>query len=165
MHETVAAHVDRDPPSERIALGFIGVGPQGVGNIKTFLSQPDAKVLAVCDVDAGRLARARDTVNGKYRNRDCGAYSDFREIIGRDDVDAVAISTPDHWHVLPAISAARTGKDVFCEKPLTLTVEEGRALSDTMRRYGRVFQTASENRSKWNVHRPCRDPGGGVCVR
>ncbi|MHC4248346.1 MAG: twin-arginine translocation signal domain-containing protein, partial [Planctomycetota bacterium] len=91
---------ERDPPSERIALGFIGVGPQGMGNLRTFLSQPDAKALAVCDVDAARLGRAVNTVNGKYGNKDCGACNDFREITGRADIDAVAISTPDHWHVI-----------------------------------------------------------------
>ncbi|MHC4198513.1 MAG: Gfo/Idh/MocA family protein [Planctomycetota bacterium] len=151
----VLAGPGRNSPSKQITLGFIGVGTQGMGNLKTFMSQADAKALAVCDVDAGRLGRARNAVNGKYRNQDCGAYNDFREITDRDDIDAVAISTPDHWHVLPAVAAAKAGKDVFCEKPLTLTVEEGRILSDTMQRYGRIFQTASENRSKVNFHRAC----------
>ena len=156
----VPAHVlggpGRNSPSERITLGFIGVGGQGTGaNLKRFLPQPDAKVLAVCDVDTGRRNRARDIVNRKYGNRDCGACNDFREITGRDDIDAVVVSTPDHWHVLPAIAAAKSGKDVFCEKPLSITVLEGRVLSDTIARYGRIFQTGSENRSKWNFHRGC----------
>ena len=145
----------RPPPSERVALGFIGLGDHGVGvNLKTFLGQPDAQVVALCDVDAQRLQGAAELVSAHYGQATAtgtaaGLFTtpDWREIVGRADLDAVVVATPDHWHVLPAVAAARAGKDVFCEKPLTLTVREGRVLSDTMRRYGRVFQTASENRS------------------
>ena len=148
-------------PSNRIALGFIGTGDHGVHmNLMNFLPQPDAQVVALCDVDADRVRAARAIVEQEYaRNQADGTYKgcditgDWREIIARSDIDAVVVSTPDHWHVLPAVAAAKAGKDVFCEKPLTLTVQEGRVLSDTMQRYGRVFQTASENRSKWNFLR------------
>ena len=150
------------PPSERIALGFIGLGSHGIGvNLKSFLNEPDAQVVALCDVDAAHLADAVSTVSSKYGTAKGGSHrglfttGDWREIVARDDIDAVVVSTPDHWHVLPSVAAARTGKDVFCEKPLTLTVHEGRVLSDAMQRYGRVFQTASENRTKQNFRRAC----------
>ncbi len=145
-------------PSNRIALGFVGTGDHGVHmNLMNFLPQPDAQVVALCDVDAARVSAAKGVVEDHYATntsqgtfKGCSTTSDWREIVKRDDVDAVVVSTPDHWHVLPSIAAATAGKDVFCEKPLTLTVREGRVLSDTVERYGRVFQTASENRSKWN---------------
>ena len=142
-------------PSNRITLGFIGVGEHGTTvNLNNFLGNSDAQVVAICDVDANRRNQAHDMVNEKYGNEDCTACNDFREIIGRDDIDAVVISTPDHWHALIAVTAAKAGKDVFCEKP-TLTVHEGRVLSDTIKRYNRIFQTASENRSVYVYHRMC----------
>jgi len=141
------------PPSNRITLGMIGVGDHGTGtNLRGFLEQSDARVLAVCDVDKNRRERARNIVNDKYDNRDCDAYNDFRELLGRDDIDAVMVSTPDHWHVPVSLIAARAGKDICCEKP-TLTIREGRLLSDTIRRYGRVFQMSTEDRSIGVYHR------------
>ncbi len=148
-------------PSDRITLGFIGTGDHGVNmNLRSFLPHADAQVVALCDVDAARVQNAQRIVTDHYAQqqasgafRGCDTTGDWREIIARDDLDAVVISTPDHWHIIPAIAAAKAGKDVFCEKPLTLTVREGRVLSDTIARYGRVFQTASENRSKWNFLR------------
>ena len=99
--------------SNRITIGLIGVGSHGTAvNLKSFLGSSDAQVVAVCDVDTSRRDRARDMVNEKYDNRDCAAYNDFREIINRDDIDAVMISTPDHWHVPISVAAAKTGKDV-----------------------------------------------------
>jgi predicted dehydrogenase len=157
----LTAAAARPPASERVTLGFIGLGDHGVGvNLATFLGQPDAQVVALCDVDAGRLRSAAERVAQQYAQggtagNAAGIFTtpDWREVVARDDVDAVVVSTPDHWHVLPSVAAARAGKDVFCEKPLTLTVCEGRILSDTMRRYSRVFQTASENRSMASFHR------------
>ena len=141
-------------PSNRITLGFIGTGGHGINmNLKSFLAQPDAEVVALCDVDMRQLDRARNVLREHQPKADPFTTQDWREVIARDDVDAVVISTPDHWHVLPAIAAVRAGKDVHCEKPLTLTVHEGRVLSDTVRAHGCVFQTASENRSKWNFLR------------
>jgi predicted dehydrogenase len=148
------------PPSERIALGFIGTGDHGVGrNINRFLTEPDAQAVAVCDVDGKRRDGAKAHVERFYSGRagadyrGCSAHKDFREIIDRKDIDAVMVSTPDHWHVLPSVMAARAGKDVLCEKPLTLTVAEGRVLSDTIARHGRIFGTSSENRSVPVYHR------------
>jgi predicted dehydrogenase len=134
-------------PSERITLGFIGTGDHGRNvNIKNFLTNADAQAVAVCDVDPVNRDAARDMVNKKYGNGDCATYKDFRDVLARDDIDAVMISTPDHWHVPISIAAAKAGKDIECEKP-TLTVREGRMLCETMKRYGRVFQWSTEDRS------------------
>jgi len=141
--------------SERITLGFIGVGDHGINmNLRTFLGQPDAQAVAVCDVDADHLIKARDIVNEKYGNKDCASYKDFREVLARSDIDAVMISTPDHWHVPISIAAAKAGKDVECEKP-TLTIHEGRILVETMERYNRVFQWSTEDRAVYEYHRMC----------
>ncbi|MDH4239245.1 MAG: Gfo/Idh/MocA family oxidoreductase, partial [Phycisphaerae bacterium] len=132
--------------SNRITLGFIGVGSHGIGmNLMTFLGNNDAQAVAVCDVDVNNLNKARDIVNQKYGNKDCATYRDWREVIARDDIDAVMVSTPDHWHVPISLAALRAGKDVECEKP-TLTVREGRILVETVERYGRVFQWSTEDR-------------------
>ncbi len=142
-------------PSNRITVGFIGTGGHGIAmNLKSFLAQPDAQAVAVCDVDPAHLKKGRDTVNKKYANKDCSTYKDFREVLARDDIDAVMISTPDHWHAPISIAAAKAGKDVECEKP-TLTIEEGRTLCDVMKRYGRVFQWSTEDRSVYEYHRMC----------
>ncbi len=140
-------------PSEKITVGFIGTGGHGIArNLNMYLGQPDARVLAVCDVDSNNLGRAKKAVDAKYGNTDCAVTKDFREIIERKDIDAVMISTPDHWHVLMSVMAARAGKDVQCEKP-TLTIDEGKVLVRTVRRYGRVFQTSTEDRSERIYHR------------
>jgi predicted dehydrogenase len=141
--------------SERITLGFIGTGGHGIDmNLRTFLGHRDARAVAVCDVDPVNRNKARDIVNEKYGNQDCATYKDFREVLARPDIDAVMISTPDHWHVPISIAAAKAGKDVECEKP-TLTIEEGRRLVETMKRYNRVFQWSTEDRSVDVYHRMC----------
>jgi predicted dehydrogenase len=140
-------------PSNRITMGMIGVGSHGTGvNLKGFLAQPDAQVVAVCDVDTTHLANARKLVNAKYGDAGCAATKDFREILARTDIDAVMISTPDHWHVPIAMAALRAGKDVCCEKP-TLTLAEGRMQADLVRRCGAVFQTSTEDRGVAVYHR------------
>jgi len=142
-------------PSERIAMGFIGTGGHGRDmNIRSFLAQDDAQAVVVCDVDPQQMAMAEMMVNDKYGNKDCATTQDWREVVARADIDAVMISTPDHWHVPISIAAARAGKDVECEKP-TLTVEEGRALVETMERYSRVFQWSTEDRAVDVYHRMC----------
>lgn len=156
---------DKPAPSERITLGFIGTGDHGLSrNILGFARQPDAQILAVCDVDQARRQRAQQTVADHYAKdrkqgtwRGCEAYRDFRELLARQDIDAVCISTPDHWHVIPAVLAVQAGKDVICEKPISLTVVEGRVLSDAVKKHNRIFQTASENRSQEvrHYHRIC----------
>ncbi len=141
--------------SERITVGFIGTGGHGIAmNLKTFLGQPDAQAVAVCDVDPVNLKKAHDLVNKKYDNTDCTTTQDFRDILARPDIDAVMISTPDHWHVPISIAAVKTGKDVECEKP-TLTIEEGRRLAEVVKRYNRVFQWSTEDRAVDVYHRMC----------
>lgn len=142
------------PPSERINVGFIGVGGHGLGwNLRRYLMLREmAVVRIVCDVDRQRMERARNTVNEQYGNRDCEMTGDFREILARPDIDAVMISTPDHWHTLISVMAVRAGKDVQCEKP-TLSIDEGKVLIREVRRFGRVFQTSTEDRSVPVYHR------------
>jgi len=149
-------------PSNRITLGCIGVGRQGMGDMREFLGLPACQVIAVCDVDAKRVANAKKTVEAQYAKRSpdgtykgCRTYGDFRELVAQADIDAVSIVTPDHWHTLPAIAAAKAGKDIFLEKPLTLTIEEGRVLSDTVRKYNRVFQVGSQQRSDTRFRQAC----------
>ncbi len=141
-------------PSNRITLGLIGCGLHGAGwNLDQMFRNDDSQVIAVCDVDESRMKKAQTKVNAHYSKKrersyqGCSTHSDFRDLINRKDIDAVAICTPDHWHVIPAIMAAKSGKDVICEKPLTLFVAEGRILCDVVKENDRIFQTASENRS------------------
>ncbi|MHC4501121.1 MAG: Gfo/Idh/MocA family protein [Planctomycetota bacterium] len=138
-------------PGNRITMGFIGTGGRGRFNMAAFMAEPDVQVLAVCDVDARHREKARDTANLSSKS----SCSDFRDLLARDDIDTIVISTPDHWHVPIAIAAVKTGKDVFCEKPLTLTIAEGRALSDAVRNYHRVFQTGSQQRSEAGFRFAC----------
>jgi predicted dehydrogenase len=145
---------DTPPASDRIAVGFIGVGGHGIGrNLQTFLHQADAQPVALCDVDPRRIDTALKVIRQR-RGEDftCQQTKDWREVVARDDIDAVMISAPDHWHVLISLAAIRSGKDVICEKP-TLTIAEGRLLADTVHRYGAVFQTSTEDRSIDIYHR------------
>ena len=143
------------PLNDQITLGFIGVGGMGTHNLKGFLNNPEVRIPAVCDVDRNHGRAAQNLVNEKYKNQDCALYIDFRDVIARPDIDAVVISTPDHWHTLPTLEAARHGKDIYLEKPLTLTVSEGRIISDTVRKYSRVLQTGSMQRSMLLFRRAC----------
>lgn len=152
---------NRPAPSERIAVGMIGMGRQAyLKNMKQFLGMPEAQIVAVSDVDRWRLAGAKRAIEKRYADdrpagtfRGCDAYVDFHEVLARDDVDAVMISTPDHWHAPMAVAAMEAGKDVSLEKPITRTVAEGRKLSDLASRLGRVFRVDSELRSKPSAHR------------
>jgi myo-inositol 2-dehydrogenase / D-chiro-inositol 1-dehydrogenase len=140
-------------PSNRINIGFIGLGTHGTEwNLMDYLKRYDARVVMVCDVDGHRMRRAKNLVDARYDNEDCAMSKDFRDVLGRKDIDAVMISTPDHWHTLISVMAARAGKDVQCEKP-TLTIGEGKILIDTIRKHGRVFQTSTEDRSLPEYHR------------
>jgi predicted dehydrogenase len=142
-------------PSNRVTMGCIGVGWQGGINMESFLGQEDCRILAVCDVDKNHLQDAVNSVNGHYKNKDCAAYSDFRELLARDDIDAVSIGLPDHWHAVPAVAAAKSGKDIFGEKPLSHNLNEGRAMCEAVKRYDRIWQTGSWQRSESNFHRAC----------
>ncbi len=134
-------------PSERITVGCLGLGGQGMANLHAFLGNRDAQVVALCEVDQRNLERAVADVKNRLGDQfQCQVTKDFREVLDRADVDAVMISTPDHWHVPMSVMAAKAGKDVICEKP-TLTVAEGRVLCEAVQRYGTVYQTSTEDRS------------------
>ncbi len=151
------------PPSSRINLGFIGTGRQVFhANLPGFLWRTDVQVVAVCDVDRWRAEKARDKVHETYAEakasgsyNGCAVYEDFRELLARPDIDAVMISTPDHWHAVMAIAAARAGKDVALEKPISLSLTEGRAIADAMKQHGRIFRTDTEVRSNPRFPRLC----------
>jgi predicted dehydrogenase len=160
-------------PSNRITMGCIGTGGQGTRDMNGFLQNDDLQILAVCDVNRGsggyksqsqfcgrepakKIVEdyyAKNSRSGSYSG--CDAYGDFRHVIERDDIDAVLIVTPDHWHAIPTIMAARAGKDIYCEKPLSLTVREGRAMVEAVRSNGVVFQTGSHHRSKARMRFAC----------
>src|SRR5437016_5921114 len=129
-------------PSEFIRIGFIGVGNQGGSNLNALIKH----AVAVCDLDTTRAQAARKKVENA-NGRPCASYSDYRKLLEDRSIDAVLISTPDHWHTLPAIHACEAGKDVYCEKPLTLFIAEGQALVKAVRRHKRVLQTGSQQRS------------------
>jgi predicted dehydrogenase len=139
--------------SERITVGVIGCGKMANAyHIPQLLAQPDVQVVAVCEVDQKRREHAKRRVDTKYSTakreyKGCDALVDFRKIIERDDIDAVCIATPDHWHAIPIIEACRAGKDVYCEKPLTLTIEEARRCVAAARKHKRIVQTGSQQRS------------------
>ena len=134
-------------PSERITMGCIGAGGQGTGNTKAFLNNSSARMVAVCDAARSRREKVKDLVDKHYGDKGCAAYNDFRDLLAREDIDAVVIATQDHWHALIAVAAARAGKDMYCEKPLGVAVTECRAIRDAVRRYGRVLQTGTQQRS------------------
>lgn len=140
-------------PSDLLNLGFIGTGRQGTGLVKTFLKTGEAQCLAASDVYSVKLTNFLEQINkfyeesGQGKKEGCASYGDFRELLERKDIDAVVIATPDHWHAVHAIRAMKAGKDVYCEKPLALTISEGRAMVKAARKYDRVVQTGSMQRS------------------
>ena len=151
-------------PNERIAMGFIGVGTQGGGHLLGgawtyvaggYAGRKDVQVLAVCDVWRDRRERACQRVNAHYeevygRNfKPCVAYTDFRHVLDRPDIDAVLIATPAHWHATMAVMAAEAGKDMYCEKPSAVTIRESQAMLAAVRRYGRVYQAGTQQRSEY----------------
>jgi len=152
-------------PSERITMGFIGVGGQGSGHLLGgawtyvpggYSARRDVQVLAVCDAWKDRRDNATRRVNenyaeifGKGSYRSCEAYRDFRDVFAREDIDAVLIASPVHWHGVMAIQAAKAGKDIYCEKPVAITVRESQAIKETVQRYARVFQAGTQQRSEY----------------
>jgi predicted dehydrogenase len=144
-------------PNGRINLGFIGIGMMGRGHLDSFLGNPAVQVVAVCDVHRVRRDDAVARVHRAYAQQrkagtytGCLAYNDFRELIGRPSIDAVVIATPDHWHAIPAILAARARKDIYCEKPLSLMIAESRAMVDAAGGNHVIFQTGSQQRTEFN---------------
>jgi hypothetical protein len=153
-------------PSDRITMGFIGVGGQGSGHLLGgawtyvpggYTARPDVQVLAVCDIQRDRRENAKERVNqcyqerfGKGSNKPCEAYTDFRQVLDRSDIDAVLIATPAHWHATMAVMAAQAGKDIYCEKPTAVTVRESQAVLAAVRRYSRVYQAGTQQRSEYD---------------
>jgi predicted dehydrogenase len=142
------------PPSERVTVGFIGVGMMGRAHLRRMVNNPDVQILAVCDVDEWRLKDAHALVEAAYGAEQaggsytgCATYRDFREVLARQDIDAVLIASGDRWHAVQSVMAAKAGKDIYCEKPVSLTIHESRALVDAVHRYGRVFQGGFQQRS------------------
>jgi predicted dehydrogenase len=146
-------------PNDRINLGFIGVGTQGGGHVGSFLGRGDVQIVAICDVvkelreyHGKRVEEhyAREKKHGEYKG--CKVYTDFRELLQFKGLDAVLIATPDHWHAIPCIEAARAKKDIYCEKPLTHSIVEGRRIVDAVAQNKVVFQTGSQQRSEFGGH-------------
>ena len=149
-----SAVLGQEAPSNRINVAMIGVGRQALyANLPPFLHSPHARVVAVCDVDRWRLRNAKKKVDEFYGNKDCFAHPDWREALLRDDVDAVMNSTADHWHVPISLAAVRRGIHVSCEKPLTLSLAEGRVLAGAVAEHGVTFRTDSECRSNARMHK------------
>jgi len=134
-------------PSEKITLGGIGIGGRGTGVLRDMLDQPDVHFLAICDCREERRLAIKKMADEKNGNTDTTMYRDLREILTRDDIDAVLIATGDRWHTMASILAARAGKDIYCEKPCSMTIAESRALADTMIRYDRVYQAGTQRRN------------------
>ncbi len=149
-------------PSNRLTMGSIGMGGMGNADAERFLPRDDVQIVAVCDVDELHLLRAQNKIESVYAQKassekynGCDAYKDFRKIIDRKDIDLVCIATPDHWHAIPAIMAANAGKDIYCEKPIGLTIEEGIKMRDAVQRNGIIWQTGSQQRSDRNFRFAC----------
>jgi len=149
-------------PSNRITLGMIGMGLMMSGHFRGMLNRKDVQVLAVCDVDKGKRENAKRTAEKTYSDkaaggmyRGCDAYLEYEQVCSRTDIDAVFVVTPDHWHAMCSLAAIKTGKHVYCQKPMTLTIREGRLMSDACKQYGVVFQVGSQQRSERAFRKAC----------
>ncbi len=169
---SVLGREGRPAPSNRVIMAILGTGNQGTNDLRGFLTDERVQVVAVCDVNrespgywdgavAGREPARRIVEDyyaqqkpaGQYKG--CSAYVDFREVLARKDIDAVEIALPDHWHAIPVIAACKAGKDIYCQKPLALTIAEGRAMSNVVRQSKQIFQTGSQQRSDQYFRRTC----------
>jgi len=152
----------RNTPNNRITMGLIGMGRMMGSHQRIMLGREGVQVLAVCDVDRSKRERAREQVEKAYAEKKasgsykgCEAYNDYERIVEREDIDAVIVATPDHWHVMISVAAMRAGKDVYVQKPMTLTVREGRLMSDVARQYGAILQVGSQQRSERAFRKAC----------
>ena len=146
---------DATAPNERIQMACIGTGGQGKGVMENAIKHKQVRIVALCDVDKNRLTEAKGLVDGYYGDTACATYSDYRELLARDDIDAVIVATPDHWHALVCVAAARRGKDIYCEKPLTWSLGEGKAVVKAVQESKCVFQVGSMQRSGKEFKRAC----------
>jgi predicted dehydrogenase len=149
-------------PNDRVAVGFIGTGKQNRGLQNNFMGQKSAVCVAVSDCDTTRREAAKKRADDRYKNKDCKAYADFRELIARNDIDAVCIATPDHWHAYQTIAALNAGKDVYCEKPLTHNIHESIAVMKAVKKNQRILQTGSMQRSSREFRVACELVRNGV---
>ena len=143
----------RTSASNRITIGVIGWGMMGPANTKAFLTMDDCQVVAACDIHKAHLQTAVDTVNTRYGNKDCKAYHDYREMLARDDIDAIMIAIPDHWHAIVATEAAARKKDIYGEKPLARTIAEQQAIVRAVQQNNIIWQTGSWQRSLPQFHK------------
>ena len=150
-----ASVLGANAPSKRIHVGCVGVGPQGRGVMSNFLPQPDCRVMAVCDVSKRNLDEAVKMVNGANKDSGVVILHDYRELIARQDIDALLIATPDHWHVPVALAAARAGKDMYVEKPMGLSVEEDQMLRKVCQQKKTIFQFGTQQRSSQQFRLAC----------
>ena len=154
---SVLGAAGRTPPSDRLRTGHIGLGGQGSGHLGGFVGNPATQVMAVCDPFESKRMAAKQRAEDRYADeigrgtyQGCDAYADFRELVTRDDIDAVVIASPEFWHALHSVWAMRYGKDVYCEKAMTLTAYESQVVRETVRRHGRVYQLGTQQRSDRN---------------
>ncbi|MCA9165230.1 MAG: Gfo/Idh/MocA family oxidoreductase [Planctomycetales bacterium] len=140
-------------PSEKITLGVVGIGPRCTYDLKAMLQFADVQCVAIADVQAKRRDAGKALVDGHYGNSDCKLYRDFRELLGRQDIDAVIVATGDRWHAAASILAAEAGKDVYSEKPCGITIADCQKLADTMHAKQRVFQAGTQRRSVPNFQK------------
>ncbi|MCZ7638740.1 MAG: Gfo/Idh/MocA family oxidoreductase [Verrucomicrobia bacterium] len=162
LPRSLRAADSRPAPSQRLGVGVIGLGDRGSQHLGALLGLPDVQVVGVCDPFRPKAEQWKTRVEQHYAAaqpgstyRGCAALQDFRELLARPDLDAVFIAAPENWHALMSLAALRAGKDVYCEKALALTVAEGRAMCDGVRRYGRVFQTGTQQRSERGFRLAC----------
>ncbi len=152
-------------PSNKVTMGCIGMGGMGISNLKGFAGQAGCRVIAVCDVSQSRREKAKQVVDATYGDTGCAMIADWRELIARKDIDAVMIATPDHWHSLIATAAAKAGKDLYCEKPMGVSIDDGQAIREAVREYRRVFQAGTWQRSDRNFRYACELARNGYLGR
>ena len=155
----------RPSPSNRIVVGIVGWGMMGPGNTQGLMAEKDCQVVAACDLDSRPLQSATDAINKHYGNRDCQGYFDYSEMFARDDIDAVMLAVPDHWHALLSIAAAKRKKDIYGEKPLARTIVEQQALVRAVQKNNRIWQTGSWQRSTANFHKAAEIVRNGLIGR
>jgi len=146
-------------PSNRLTMGLIGRGCMGRGHLNMLVGNKQVQVMAVCDVDKSRCKEGKDVVESNYAvsqpagtYKGCATYNNFQDMLARKDIDGVVIATPDHWHTPVSVYAAKAGKDIYCEKPVSMTIGQGRALVNAVRANNRIFQTGSQYRSMSTLH-------------
>ncbi|MCL2117757.1 MAG: Gfo/Idh/MocA family oxidoreductase [Planctomycetaceae bacterium] len=139
------------PPSEQILLGALGIGSRGNGDLSEFMKNPDVRFISICDIRKARREQVKNMADDFYKNKDCTMFRDMHEFYAENpSMDAVLIATGDRWHTMASIVAAKAGKDIYCEKPLSLTIQESRAVATAVNRYGRIFQAGTQRRNIGN---------------